>query len=315
MNAKQVHKFVERYLEATGCAVLERSPAHFKVKLSPAADRALTNRPYYWSFVDRVGAEPETMSFLFVTDAAKYEEIEAVSVPPQQQQPGPDSVETGVNAALIRSFGHVNASAIGARMPRENLYYGSGRMNQLFDTVRQNGKFVYLFQQPDAKAAHPFDSAAYTPWLGINVKVGFECDRKREELHSYGVSLATGVCVDRFYDRLLGLRMTPRLPPNVHVAKSGLTLGKAAAIAEAALERRLKHYDYGWAEEAAARLADELRQLGAYYEPMLKHAEEEQREAISRQYENRKAEIVWQLQPRVTASVINCGVFHLAGIE
>ncbi|WP_317628086.1 hypothetical protein [Paenibacillus darwinianus] len=48
---------------------------------------------------------------------------------------------------------------------------------------------------------------------------------------------------------------------------------------------------------------------------MLESAEEEQRAAVSLQYENRKAEFVWQLQPRVTASVINCGVFHLAGIE
>ncbi|EXX84913.1 hypothetical protein BG53_10090 [Paenibacillus darwinianus] len=156
MNAKQVHKFVERYLEATGCAVLERSPVHFKVKLSPAADRALTNRPYYWGFVDRTGAEPETMSFVFVTDPAKYEEIEAASARPPLP-PGSDAIQAGVHSALNRTFGHVSASAIGARMPRENLFYGSGRMNQLFDAVHQNGKFVYLFQQPDTKAAHPFD--------------------------------------------------------------------------------------------------------------------------------------------------------------
>lgn len=47
MNSKQVHKYVNRYLEATDCSIIEKSPAHFTVKLSPEADRELTNRPYY----------------------------------------------------------------------------------------------------------------------------------------------------------------------------------------------------------------------------------------------------------------------------
>ena len=44
MNEKQVHKFVQRYLESTGCHILEKSHAHFQVKLSPRADREL-NQP------------------------------------------------------------------------------------------------------------------------------------------------------------------------------------------------------------------------------------------------------------------------------
>ena len=76
MNAGQVADFCLRYLEATGCRILEKSPAHVKVKLSPEADRDLTGRSYYWNFVERTGAEPETMSFVFVFDPERHAELQ-----------------------------------------------------------------------------------------------------------------------------------------------------------------------------------------------------------------------------------------------
>ncbi|PZD95994.1 hypothetical protein DNH61_11235 [Paenibacillus sambharensis] len=313
MNNRQIHKFVERYLEATGCGVLEKSPSHFKVKLSPAADRELTGRPYYWSFVDRTGAEPETMSFLFVTNRDKYDAAEAKAA--ENERAAADA-PPGVEAALGRSFGHIHGSLNAVRMPREDLYFGSRRLDQLFQAVRSGGKFVCLFQEPETRKPDPLESVPYTPWLGVNIKVGFECDRKREELHSFGISLATGVCVEQFYDRLLKLKMTPRLPPNIHIARSSMTVTKAAGMIEQQLERKLKSYDYSWAEAAAARLDDELERINLYYEPLIAGAEdEEQHAAIAAQYANRQDEIRWQLSPRVTASAINCGIFHLSGID
>lgn len=311
MNSKQIHKYVERYLDATGCTVMEKSPAHFKVKLSPEADRELTNRPYYWSFVERTGAEPETMSFLFVTDPEKYDASAAAAPPPARPN---DPREAGAQAALGRSLGFVPGQ-LGARMPREELSFGSRRLDQLFDASRRGGRYVCLFEQPAGRSLHPYDSAPYTPWLGVTIKVSFVCDMKREELHAFGVSLATGVCVEGFYDRLLTRKLTPRLPPNIHIAKSTVTVNKAGSIVESALERKLRTYDYTWAAEADERLREELERIAGYYEPLLASSEEEQRHAIAEQYETRKQEILWQLKPRVTAEAVNAGIFHLSGIE
>ncbi|MEI2396706.1 YqhG family protein, partial [Paenibacillus phytohabitans] len=58
----EVRKQVMDYLEATECTILESSPLHVTVKLSPRADRMLTDRPYYWGFVERTGVDPETLS-------------------------------------------------------------------------------------------------------------------------------------------------------------------------------------------------------------------------------------------------------------
>jgi hypothetical protein len=320
MNERQVHRFVHRFLDAMDCSILEKSPAHFKVKLSPAADRALTNRPYYWSFVDRTGVEPETMSMLFVTDRAKYDAAEEAALAKQQAQqppkPNPDNpTASAADAALARSFGFIHGEVNTIRMPREEMHFGSRRLDQLFDASQAGGSYVFLFQEPERKHMLPYDSTPYTAWLGVNLKIEFACDRKREELYSFGVSLASGQCVERFQERLLELKMTPKLPPNVHITKNGLSLGKALSTIEQTIERKLKQQDYSWAAQARERLDEELGRIQNYYEPLIASAIEENKAAIAEQYDKRQAEIRWQYEPRVTASAINCGIFHLAGIE
>ncbi|MFF2482833.1 YqhG family protein [Paenibacillus sp. NPDC058071] len=314
MNEKQVHKFVHRYLEAADCAILEKSPAHITVKLSPAADRELTNRPYYWGFVDRTGAPPETMTYLFVTDKQKYDEAES----PKPGSGAPSPQEAAADAALSRTYGILqgNLNTSQTRMPREDLHFGSRKLEQLFQAAKTIGSFVNMFQEPDKRNTTPFHSTPYTAWLGVNVKVEFASDRKREEIHSFGISLATGFCTEHFHDRLLSLKLTPRLPANVHITRNGISHAKALSIMEQTLEKKLRAYDYGWATDAAARLDEELERIHSYYEPQLKHAvDEAAKAAIEDQYRQRQQETRWQYEPRVRASAINCGIFHLAGIE
>lgn len=319
MNEKQVHKFVNRYLEATECSILEKSPTHFTVKLSPHADRELTNRPYYWSFVDRVGADPETMTFLFVTDKHKYdaaEELKKTETANAQAEEAVNAQDAAANAALGRSLGFVHGSlAAPARVPREDLFFGARKLEQLFEAAKSKGSFVHLFQEPEHRSANPFASTPYTAWLGVNMRVEFASDRKREEIHCYGISLATGLCVEHFYDRLITHKLTPRLPANIHITKNGISFNKALNIVEQTLERKLKSYDYSWAEGASARLEEELERIKGYYEPLVKNALEENRPAVEEQFAQRQSEIRWQYEPRVTASAINCGIFHLEGID
>jgi|GEM_PF-374415 len=73
MNKRSIHTFVMRFLEAYGCTVVEKTPASVTVKLSPEADREMTGRPYYWSFVERTGAPAETMTYTLVFDPEAHE--------------------------------------------------------------------------------------------------------------------------------------------------------------------------------------------------------------------------------------------------
>jgi hypothetical protein len=289
MNAKQVQKFVVSYLDAMECQLIEKSPSRVTVKLSPDADRALTNRPYYWSFVDRTGADPETMTYAW-------------------------QFESGENPS---GLSYLNTPE--GRIIQEDVYHGSRRLLQLFDAVRQGGRNVMLFEEPPRGSSGSMNSQPYTAWLGANLKVSFECDMKREELHGWGISLATGVIDEKFMERLLEKRLTPRLPANVHLLRNGLSLRKAMTQLETAMERKLKNADFAWAADAENRRQDELNRIRHYYEPMLKAGESgeqtEPYQALAARFKQRQAEIDWQFRPRVTLSVLNCGIFHLPGID
>lgn len=291
MNTKQVQKFVLSYLEATDCQVIEKTPNQVTVKLSPAADRALTNRLYYWSFVDRAGIEPETMTYTWT-----------FGTPPTDER----KVPTQLSYLLTP----------GGRILQESIYYGSRRLEHLFNTVRQGGRCVNLFEEPPKGRTDPLSSHPYTAWLGVNFKVGYQCDMKREELYGWGISLATGVIDERFHEKLKERKLTPRLPSNIHLLKNGLSLRKGMSQLEHTMERRLRNADFAWAGEAEERRRDELERIRQYYAPMLEECDDaEQKEALTARFRQREAEIDWQYRPRVTLSVLNCGLFHLPGIH
>lgn len=294
MNTKQIHKFVVSYLDSTGCHFIEKSPTSVTVKLSPDADRALTNRPYYWSFVDRTGAEPETMTYRWSFENPSM-----------------------ADRATASPISYVMTES--GRVIQEDVYFGSRRLKQLFEAAQLGGRCVTLFEEPPRGRMDPLSSQPYTAWLGVNFKVGYECDMKREELYGWGISLATGVINEKFMETLRDKRLTPRLPSNVHLLKNGLSLRKGMSQLETTLERKLKNTDFTWAVEAETRRQDELARIRNYYKPMLEtmthEDQKDQLVALSARFRQREEEIDWQYRPRVSVAVMNCGIFHLPGIH
>jgi hypothetical protein len=316
MNPEQIRTFVHRYLDTTGCTILEKTPAYVTVKLSPEADRHLTNRSYYWNFVDRTGTEPETMTFTFVFDPeaapAQTPErptvgvpvpISPPSAPVQGGQPVGDSI-------LGRYFGFV-PTGFGQRVPREELTFGSKRLEQIFDTVKSRGQFVHMFEETPhfsgGRAPVPYSS-----WLCVNYKVEFLCDMKRDEIHSLAINLSSGYIQERFHDQLLRRSLTPAFPNQALLAQNRLAMGQAAAQLEQYLEQRILSYDHRWADEAHLRWQEELSRVDLYYRDMYFAAEPEHKLEVQEQHRNRRAEIEWQYRPRVQASAMNCGIFHLS---
>jgi hypothetical protein len=211
---------------------------------------------------------------------------------------------------LGRYFGFVPNSAV-ARIPRDDVTFGSRRLEQIFGAVRAKGRFVRLFEEPPGGYRSASSSLAYTTWFYANYKVEFACDMKRSELHSLGIKLSTGEIREEFHDRLTGLKLTPKLPANIHLIPDKMSIGHAVNVLEKWLEQELKQYDHTWAEEAHDRLLEELARIRNYYENLLRAADDNSRPDIDMQYRNRQAEIEWQYRPRVQTSVINCGLIHL----
>lgn len=324
MNTKQVQKFALRYLDATGCHIIEKHPAYVTVKLSPEADKRLTNRSYYWGFVERTGAVPETMSFTFIFDPDKVRaEAEAKAAQEKSQSPagtpqvlGPSGqpISQSGDSILGRYFG-VTSGGSGTfgpgRIPREEVTFGSKRLLQLFDAVKSGGKHVQLFEEPDPSSRTAPGSSGYNSYLCVNMKIELECDMKRDELHSFGVDLSTGELHESFQETISGKKLTPRLPPNVYIARPAVTLARARTIVEQHAEKMLKRYDHTWAAKAQQRLKDELERVDRYYEDAVKGLEEEPRREAEEQWSKRREELDWQYRPRIRVSVVSGGLFHL----
>lgn len=277
MSPHEVQAYVLTYLETLDCQIMERSPAHVTVKLSPEADKALTNRPYYWGFVERTGAPAETMSFTFVFDpdahqqALEAEEAKAAQVAPPTS-PGAGTPEAPKETILGRYFGIVpSLPQLGpGRILKEDVVYGSRRLQQIFNAAREGGAFVNLFEQAAKRQLRATAPAVYEPWLGVCFKVEFACDLKKEELHFIGISLRTGEIVEKFGSKLNRRDLSPRLAENMHVQTAKVSLADAGAALESHLTNRLLELDYSWAEKAKERLDLELAVVDTYYEAVLR---------------------------------------------
>lgn len=352
LTSQEVRKHVMDYLEATECSIIEVSPIHVTVKLSPRADRMLTDRPYYWGFVERTGVDPETLSFTFVFDPEKYDSQAAIEVPPtvncstlalKQSITGDpvmsatadveastdllnsETSESNVvhvpssnpeDSILARYFGIVPAlPRIGPGMiRREDIIYGSKRLQQIWSAAQDEGKCLYLFEDPGSRQRNTLFSAAYEPWLGVCYKVEMSCDLKREELHYLGISLTKGTIIDDFNAKISSREMTPRLPENVHIQPYELTVTAATDLLEAHLTSHLAELDYSWAEQARERLRIELAIIDIYYGELLKEPDEEKRLGTQEQYNRRRQETIWQYEPQIAVSAITYGLFHLRSL-
>ncbi|MCY7562852.1 YqhG family protein, partial [Paenibacillus macerans] len=227
-------------------------------------------------------------------------------------QPG-QSGQSLEDTLLGRYYGPVRPLPIlgPGRIQREELTFGSSRLRQIFEAAKRGGRYVYLFEEPGTRQRLALLPAAYEPWLGVCFKVEFCCDMKREELHFFGVSLLSGKIDEAFDKRLSGATLVPRLPENVHIEPTKLTLDAGRAALEDRLSELLGACDKIWSIQARERLRDELEIIEAYYKDLLKDPDEERKQAALNQYEARREEIRWQYEPRIVVSALGCGIFHL----
>jgi hypothetical protein len=290
MNAQQIEAFMLQYLQTTNCHIIEKGVGYVTVKLSPQADKELTQRSYYWGFVERTGIEPETLTYCFIFD------------PMNNGLEAPPPVITGPGAWTAAT-----------RAQRHEVSFGSRRLEQIFQAVSNKGRWVRLFEEPPSNRQMGLPPLGYSTWLGLNYKIELACDMKRSELHSLGISLSTGEIVEDFQAMLLRKKLSPRLPLNVHLLPKQMSLQKSAALAESHLEDMIKRYDHTWAVQARERLKVEQSRMDEYYTGLLSSLEPDKKQEVEEQYQNRQQEINWQYSPRIEATAINCGLFHLNG--
>lgn len=185
-----------------------------------------------------------------------------------------------------------------ASLKGEIIHFGSPRLHQIFRATRKLASSIRLFEQSLSAGGQ----TALRPWLGLNVKISYQCDRKRDEFRSIGLQLINGTMVERFHDQLLTLNLTRKIP-DYSFTLSPLIMPKSGITRIANLLRNeVLQKDDTWAHEARQRWAKDLSLLEHFYEDL-----EEKGET----YENEKLALKEQYEPKVQISIVNGGLFYL----
>lgn len=187
----------------------------------------------------------------------------------------------------------------------ELFYFGAPRFRKMLESAQKHGKFVRLYEVPKW---HPPQSPPkpYSPWLGINYKISYICDQKKDRLCHLGINLLNGEVAESFYETVAGRKWSSHIPPNRHVPAQRLSLMEAVGELEFYLEEQIKQEDLTWARKAKKRFSAELAQLNSYYPENI-----QQNEELLKEKKQQEQELVWQYHPRIEISVINAGLFYL----
>ncbi len=184
-------------------------------------------------------------------------------------------------------------------MKGELIHFGSPRLHQIFQSTKSLGGYIRLYEK---SMNFQGGQTPLHPWLGLNLKVSYQCDRKKDHILSIGLNLINGQLRETFHDTLLSKELTPKIPDfsftltPIIKPKSGIT-----RIKNYILEQVSRESDE-WAIEARERWNQDLKLLDHFYEDLEEKPESYflEKEALREQYE-----------PKIHIEIINGGLFYL----
>ncbi|MGZ0053054.1 YqhG family protein [Brevibacillus gelatini] len=245
MQANQVRQFVERYLAAFSAHIVETHPDYLTVKLPVEVDKDIGNRPFYWSWVEKMNLayQPLVLTFAF----------------------HPDRMPDGLRV--------------------EHLHLGAMRMQQIFASAKKHGRFLCMYEKNTASlpGTGKRRSTPLVPWLGLNLKVSLICDKRRDIMLYLGINLHQPRLVHDFASFLFQLPLSPTIPDYFYTLDRKLSVEEAVELAKQEVDAVIAQEDQQWAIDARARLTEELDILAAYYEELARReppAEQDKSESV-----------------------------------
>ncbi|MDP4162827.1 MAG: YqhG family protein [Bacillota bacterium] len=180
----------------------------------------------------------------------------------------------------------------------EAIYFGSPRLHQIFESAKRLAGFIRLYENHN-----PINKQTpLLPWLCMNIKISYQCDRKRDIFKSVGLQLVNGQLAENFHEKLLRISLTPKIPDFSFTLSPLIKPKSGIARVENYLRTSLEGENHCWAEEAQNRWEKDLQLLNHFYE---------NETGVSESYENEKKALQEQYEPKIKMSIINGGIFYL----
>ncbi|WP_042458340.1 YqhG family protein [Neobacillus dielmonensis] len=180
----------------------------------------------------------------------------------------------------------------------ENIHFGSPRLHQIFESTKNLSKYIRLYEHhPNGSRQTPL-----YPWLCMNVKISYQCDRKRDIYKSIGLQLINGRMVENFHDQLQQIRLTPKIPDYSFTLSPLVKPVSGMKRIENFLKMGIEAEEHTWAEEARNRWEKDLQLLDHFYEDV-----EDENES----YLIEKQALQEQYEPKINITFVNGGLFYL----
>ncbi|MFD1850612.1 YqhG family protein [Oceanobacillus bengalensis] len=179
----------------------------------------------------------------------------------------------------------------------EWIHFGSPRLHQLINHLKENEKYTKLFQK--INVTH---NTALYPWLVVNIKVSYKGKYKKDEVISIGLHLVNGKMRLEMMDHLKEIPLQSTISDYCYTISPLIKLQSGYLRIEKVISNYIENQEHTWAEESLHALNEELNTLRHFY-----HADDNE-EQMNKEIE----EIKERYQPVISFEVINGGIFYLA---
>ncbi len=181
----------------------------------------------------------------------------------------------------------------------ELIHFGSPRLHQIFHSTRNLAGYIRLYENRHVPSGQQLP---LHPWLGLNIKISYQCNRKKDSIRSIGLNLINGGIKEEFHTYLMSKNLTPKIPDFSFTLTPIIKPKSGINRIQTYLFEEIKNEPFEWADEARERWKEDLLLLNHFYEDI-----EEKPEAYYLEQQALKE----QYEPKISIDIINGGIFYL----
>jgi len=283
-------KFCDAYFKAVGAPILFQSDNYREYELPQEVDKALTDRPYYWMWVETTQQKiPPNVLRLAFTEEALSRENERLR-------------EVALRAAEKQNFNHIERMFF--RSPKAELIdLGSFRLQKLFDSVAQLGRFASVC--PVATQTDDF----LIPWLLVHAKITYRCDISLQKTITYGLCFHNNQIVSDFYEKISRIRMKAISVEHLKLTPSSISNGIKSLTST--ISKTQEDIDHVWALDAQTRLEKDIDQLRTYYQSLLLNVTSENQSMMENEMNKKIQERKDKSQPLIHIDIAQIALVGL----
>lgn len=178
----------------------------------------------------------------------------------------------------------------------EWIHFGSPRLQQIFNHLKQGNKHIKLFQKVEVE-----QNTALYPWLLLNIKISYQGKHNKDELFSIGLHLINGIMKTNMMELLQDIPLNVMISDFCYPISPLIKVESGFLRITSVIDDYLQNQSHEWADESIVTLKEEIQMVQHFYE---KDIEEEQ---LTKEI----ADLKKRYTPTITYRVINGGLIYL----